>query len=323
RLLTFDNFAVGPSNKMIFDALRTVALRGAQGPVWFFGDPGVGKSHLLNALKLELEEYGRKVYLVDGATLINKIIEGMFDRQATSPRKICGTTDALLIDGVDCLHGPKTQEELRGIIDSLLKRNGIVVVTSNKNPGELAGMEATLRSRLSSNFMVKIETPDVELRVAILKKRVKKVPDDVLRFLAQIKADPREMIGMLRTILAHHRLGGGKIGLALAERVVLGLGYENSKKPVTAEKIMEAVAMYYKIQATDLKRPERTKKISEPRQVAMVLCRKRLNNLTLKKIGGLFGGKDHTTVLYACDKFDRGDLVTPVVLSAIEAILDS
>ena len=111
--------------------------------------------------------------------------------------------------------------------------------------------------------------------------------------------------------------------MALAERVVLGLGYENSKKPVTAEKIMEAVAMYYKIQATDLKRPERTKKISEPRQVAMVLCRKRLNNLTLKKIGGLFGGKDHTTVLYACDKFDRGDLVTPVVLSAIEAILDS
>lgn len=311
---SFDRFVVGSSNQFAHAACKAVAdMPGSHyNPLFLYGGVGLGKTHLLHAIGLHLGEIVKdiQVIYVSAEKFMNELINALrYEKMPEFRKKFRDRCDILLIDDIQFIGGKdRTQDEFFHTFNTLHDSHRQIVVTSDKPPKELQGIEERLRSRFEWGLQADIGPPDLETRIAILKKKAEtsglRCPDDVAMFLASaIKSNVRELEGSLIRINAFASLTGTGITVELAKEI-LGDMVEDKERRYSIESIQRLVADFYKINISDLKSPRRVKSLAHPRQVAMYLCKKHVRT-SFPEIGSKFGGKDHTTVMHACRKIER------------------
>ena len=309
---TFDSFVVGPSNRFANAASLAVSDSPAKAynPLFIYGGVGLGKTHLMHAIGQRIaQKYPRsKILYISSEDFTNQLIGSIQNRTTQRFRQIYRTVDILLIDDIHFIAGKEaTQEEFFHTFNTLYDAHKQIVVSSDKPPKEISGLETRLVSRFEYGLVTDIQPPDFETRSAILKKKSERetvaVPDDVLYFIAdKIRSNIRELEGALIRVVAYSKLMGGEINLELVKEVLKDMIKEGQKK-VTVEAIQRKVADYFNISLSDMKAKRRNRAISYPRQIAMYLTR-RLTDHSLPEIGDSFGGRDHTTVIHANDKIE-------------------
>ena len=309
---TFSSFVVGGSNAFAHAGCRAVAERPgeAYNPLFIFASSGLGKTHLLHAIGHAVRERrpAARVYYVSAERFTNEMIYAIQHAQTLAFRNKYRNVDVLLIDDIQFLAGKEsTQEEFFYTFNALRDAHKQVVVTADKAPKDIPMLEERLISRFNQGLVADIEHPDLETRMAILRNRIEQdgdgvtLPDDVLLLIAdRIRSNIRDLEGCLVRVLALGSLLHQEITLAMAEEVLLH--YVNPEPDrMTPERILVAVSDRFGIKIEALCGPRRTQSVALPRQVAMYLMRQ-LTDLSLAEIGRAFGGRDHSTVLYACDK---------------------
>lgn len=313
--LTFDSFVVGGSNRFTHAACRAVS--GSPGivynPLFIFGGSGLGKTHLLHAVghAVKIARPDARVHYVPAERFTNEMIYAIQHGQTLAFRNKYRNVDTLLIDDVQFLAGKEsTQEEFFYTFNALRDAHKQVVVTADKAPKDIAGLEERLISRFNQGLIADIKQPDLETRIAILRNRCElegaglRLPDDILLLLAdRIRGNVRDLEGCLVRLIAVSSLAHQEINEDLAEEVLLQ--YVNAEpEQLTPERILIAVGERFGVRVEGLLGQRRTQNIALPRQVAMYLMRQ-LTHLSLAEIGRIFGGRDHTTVMYACEKVVR------------------
>lgn len=307
----FDNFVTGASNRFAHAASFAVAETPAKAynPLFIYGNSGLGKTHLLHAIgHYALSLYPRiKVRYVSSEEFTNDFINAIQNNRTAAFQAEYREVDILLIDDIQFLQGKdQTQEAFFHTFNTLTDHNKQIVITSDLPPKMLTGFEERLTSRFESGLSTDIHAPELETRIAILRKKAEnekvRVPEDVLEFMAtRVSSNVRELEGALIRVTAFAALNRNPVDMQLVQTVLKDTVPLGDDTVVTAVEIVNAVSAYYKISADDLYGKTRTSAIALARQIAMYLCRT-LTNLSLPKIGEIFGGKDHTTVLYAYNK---------------------
>ena len=311
---TFENFVVGQSNRFAWAAAMAVAEKpGAHyNPLFIYGGAGLGKTHLLHAVgqhALELDP-SQTVRYVSSENFFNEFIDGIRRKRMDSFKARYRTTDVLLLDDVQFFEGKEQiLEEFFHTFNNLYEAGKQMVISSDRHPKSLASLEDRLRSRFEWGLLTDIQPPDVETRLAILRKNAdfapSPVPEDVLELIAaRVSDNIRELEGALTRVTAFAALTGQSITLEMAQEVLQDLMPAVDQRPPTADEIVEATAKLYGFTPDDLAGPSRRQPLVLARQTAMYLCRD-LTDLSLPKIGRVFGGRDHTTVLHAIDKVKR------------------
>ena len=307
---TFATFVEGNSNQLARAACLQVAENPgrAYNPLFIYGGTGLGKTHLMHAVGNMLRERGSESRVVyqHSEQFVADMVRALQHNAINEFKRRYRVLDALLIDDVQFLAGKeRSQEEFFYTFNSLLEGRQQVILTCDRYPKEVAGLEDRLKSRFGSGLTVAIEPPELETRVAILKSKAEQaqlsLPDEVAFFIAQrIRSNVRELEGALRRVYANAQFTGRAITIAFVKEALSDL-LTLQDKLVTIENIQKTVADYYKIPVSDLLSNSRLRLLSRPRQMAMALT-KELTDLSLLEIGEAFGGRDHTTVLHACRK---------------------
>jgi chromosomal replication initiator protein len=311
---TFNSFVVGPSNQLAHAAARAVAElpAGKYNPLFIYGGVGLGKTHLLCAIGHEVrrrEGSPRIAYLSSERFMneyINFLRSNRIEEFRTKFREEC---DILLMDDIQFIAGKdRTQDEFFHTFNTLYDSHRQIVVTSDKYPHQIPDLEERLRTRFQWGLIADIQQPELETRVAILKKKaeVEKIglPDDVALYLAtNIKSNVRELEGSLIRLAAFASLSNSDITVEFAKESLKQF-LSQSTASLTIETIQKEVAAYHNVKVSDLKGAKRHKNIARPRQIAMYLCRK-LTGSSFPEIGQRFGGKDHSTVISACRKIEE------------------
>lgn len=307
---TFETFVVGAGNRFAHAAALAVAERPAftYNPLFIYGDTGLGKTHLLQAIAHYVLKYlqNLKVCYVTSETFTNQFINAVRDKNILSFQRRYRETDVLLIDDIQFLAGKEqTQEEFFHTFNTLYEAGKQVVISSDRSPKEISPLEGRLRSRFEWGLITDIQPPDLETRIAILRKKAQiqqlSVPNEVLEFIAsRIKSNIRELEGALNRVKHYSTLTGRPITLPLAKEVLKNI-YSEADNIIKIDHIINEICNFYSISKSDLLSNKRTQNISYPRQVAMYLCRE-LTDLSLPRIGKEFNGRDHTTVLHAYNK---------------------
>ncbi len=310
---TFENFVVGSSNRLAHAASLAVAQAPAlaYNPLFLYGGVGLGKTHLMQAIAHTVlkESPSRNVVYVSSERFANELINSIRDTETVSFRNRYRTVDVLLIDDIQFLAGKeRTQEEFFHTFNALHEANRQIVISSDRPPKEIPTLEERLRSRFEWGLISDIQTPDLETRIAILRKKAQAeqldVPDQVLRYIAEsIKTNIRELEGALVRLVAFSSLRQQNIDMELADEALRDLLPQQSSEPLRISGIQNTIADYYDLSVDDLKGRRRTQAIVFPRQVAMYLCRL-LTEFSLPQIGEEFGGRDHSTVIHACNKIE-------------------
>ena len=307
---TFDSFVIGASNRFAHAAAVAVAEAPAQAynPLFVYGKSGLGKTHLLHAIG----DYAQHLYPwvqvrnVNSEEFTNEFINSIRDDRASVFHKRYRDVDILLIDDIQFLQGKvQTQEEFFHTFNALHNANKQVVITSDVAPRFLSDIESRMRSRFEWGLLTDIQPPDLETRIAILRKKAGaenlNMPDDVLEYIASnIATNIRELEGALIRVTAFANLNRQEVDLGLAESVLKDLIGEATKQ-VTVAAIIAVTAEYFGITVDDITGPSRSRMLVTARQIAMYLCRE-MTDLSLPKIGAEFGKRDHTTVMHACRK---------------------
>ncbi len=307
---TFATFVEGNSNQIARAACLQVTQNPgrAYNPLFIYGGTGLGKTHLIHAVGNMLRERnpGAQVVFQNCEHFVADMVRSLQHNAMNEFKRRYRSLDALLIDDVQFLAGKeRSQEEFFYTFNSLLEGRQQVILTCDRYPKEVAGLEDRLKSRFGSGLTVAIEPPELETRVAILKSKAEQarlgLPDEVAFFIAQrIRSNVRELEGALRRVYANAQFTGKPITLGFAKEALSDL-LTLQDKLVTIENIQKTVADYFKIPVSDLLSNSRLRTVSRPRQMAMALT-KELTALSLPDIGEAFGGRDHTTVLHACRK---------------------
>ena len=312
----FENFVVGNSNK--YAHAVSVAVAEAPGdiynPLFIYGGSGLGKTHLMQAIGVHIirNNPASKVLYVSAETFTNELITAINDNKTRSFRNKYRKLDVLLIDDIQFLEGKEaTQEEFFHTFEALYQNNKQIVITSDVPPVSLKGLDERLRTRFSWNMIADIQPPDYETRVAILKNFAYKsnieVTDDVynvLCFIAdQVKDNIRELEGAYNRVVSFSQLLHEKITIDNAKNILKDIVKDN-EQAVAPERIRSTVANHYKIKLSDIDSPKRNAEITLPRQVAMYLCRE-TTDLSLPKIGKLFGNRHYSTVIHAVEKIEE------------------
>ena len=308
---TFEDFVVGQSNRFAHAAAMAVAEQpgGHYNPLFIYGGAGLGKTHLLHAVGHHVVEL-RPVALVryvSSENFFNDFIDGIRKKRMDEFKARYRTTDVLLLDDVQFFERKEQiLEEFFHTFNDLYEAGKQMVITSDRHPKHLATLEDRLRSRFEWGLLTDIQPPDVETRIAILHKNAeyspKRVGEEVLHFIAEnVQDNIRELEGALTRVTAYAALTNQTITLDMAQDVLQDIVPAASQRPVTAEDILVATAAAYGFSVDDLRSPSRRQPLVLSRQVAMYLCREQ-TDLSLPKIGSLFGGRDHTTVMHAIDK---------------------
>jgi len=304
---TFENFVVGDSNKFAHAAALAVG-EGKQkkeyNPLFIYGDSGLGKTHLLHAIRHSIsKKFPRyKIVFVKGDEFLNELIVAIQQGQMVEFREKYRGADLFLMDDIQFIAGKtETQNEFFNTFNSLYELGKQIVFTSDRPPDEMLRLDDRLKTRFQSSLLADISPPDVELRVAIIRNKARQLglllSDDVIDYIAEkLTSNVRQLEGAFKIIVADRDLMGGEITVArvaeLLKRVFKGM---NDLIP-TVDVIIEETAKYYRLKPDDLKGQSRTRDTALARQIAMFLIRK-LTNLSLKDIGALFEGRDHSTVL--------------------------
>jgi chromosomal replication initiator protein len=330
---TFDRFVVGPTNQFAHAAARIVAEAPASryNPLFIYGGVGLGKTHLLQAIGHEIHRQ-HPDWLVSFVTC-EKFVTDFIGSMMSQRRSSGGSSmedfraryrtapDVLLVDDIQFLSNKdSSQDEFFHTFNALHYAHKQIVLTSDKLPAELPGVEDRLRSRFTWGLIAEVETPDLETRVAILKRKAEleslNLPDDVALYLAaHIKSNVRELEGALLRLAARASFHGQSISVDLARDALAKL-IANAPTGLTIETIQREVAAYFDVKLHDLKGPKRHRAVAHPRMVAMYLARK-LTKMSFPEIGSRFGGKDHSTVISAVRKIERLCGEDPTVKSVV------
>jgi len=310
---TFESFVEGKSNQLARAAAQQVAENPgkAYNPLFIYGGVGLGKTHLMHAVgnrMLKRNPSARIAYL-HSERFVNDMVRALQQNTINEFKRIYRSVDALLIDDIQFFVGKdRSQEEFFHTFNALLEGQRQVILTCDRYPKEVEGLEDRLKSRFGWGLTVAVEPPELETSVAILIKKAEAegitLPQDVAFFIAQrIRSNVRELEGALRRLAANSRFTGQAITLDFAKEALRDLLVVHDRL-VTIDNIQRAVAEYYKIRVADLLSKRRSRSITRPRQLAMALARE-LTNHSLPEIGEEFGGRDHTTVLHACIKMQE------------------
>jgi chromosomal replication initiator protein len=326
---TFNNFVVGPSNQFAHAAAKAVADAPGRtyNPLFIYSGVGLGKTHLVNAIGHQIQsKWPRmKVAYLSSEQFTNELINKMSHQRMEEFRQKYRNMDVLIIDDIQFIAGKeRTQEEFFHTFNTLYEAQKQIVLTSDRQPKEIPDIEERLRSRFESGLISDIQLPDLETRIAILKKKADfwgiRLPDDVAEFLASMmKSNIRELEGGLVKLGAVSSLTNTEITQELAKSELKHL-LDAREKIVTNDHIQKVVAESFGIKVADLKSKRRTKTVILPRQLAMYLCR-HLANSSLPEIGRAFGGKDHSTVIHACKVVEEKKEKDPDVKAKIEMLI--
>ncbi|MEV3938171.1 chromosomal replication initiator protein DnaA [Glycomyces sp. NPDC049804] len=311
----FDTFVIGSSNRFAHAAAFAVAEAPAKAynPLFLYGGSGLGKTHLLHAVGHYAHDLGtaHSVRYVTTEEFTNDFINSLSDRRQQAFQRRYRDVDILLIDDIQFLMDrERTQEEFFHTFNALHNANKQLVISSDRSPKQLQTLEDRLRTRFEWGLLADIQPPDLETRIAILRKKAVQddlnIPTDAVEFIAtQIHHSIRELEGALIRVTAYASLNRKPVDLGLAEEVLHDIIPESGKNTeVTVEQVMQATADYFGVQAADLKGNSRSRALVNARQVAMYLCRE-LTDLSLPRIGQAFGGRDHTTVMHANKKIRK------------------
>jgi chromosomal replication initiator protein len=313
RRYRFKNFVQGKSNELAYAAAQQVAKKPgtSYNPLVIYGSTGLGKTHLLHAagnLLYKRNEDSNVIYL-GSEQFVSEMISALRGNRIEAFKQHYRTAGALLIDDVQFFAGKdRTQEEFFHTFNALLDSQQQIILTCDRYPKEVDGIEARLRSRFGWGLTVSIEPPDFETRVAILMNKAQErdllLEESVAYLIARrVRSHVRDLEGALNTLFANARFTGRPITEGFTQEVLRELFHVHDRV-MTIENIQKAVAEYYKLRVSDLLSRRRPRTIARPRQVAMALC-KELTEHSLPEIGNAFGGRDHTTVLHACRKIDE------------------
>lgn len=306
----FENFVEGKSNQLALAAAHQVSENpgGAYNPLFLYGGTGLGKTHLLHAVGngILARKPNAKVIYMQSERFVQDMVKALQNNAIQEFQRYYRSVDALLIDDIQFFaKKERSQEEFFHTFNALLEGNQQIILTSDRYPKEIDGVEDRLKSRFGWGLTIAIEPPELETRVAILMRKAEEnkihLPHEVAFFIAKrLRSNVRELEGALNRVIANARFTGKPINIDFvreALRDMLAL----QEKLVTIENIQKTVAEYYKIKVADLLSKRRSRSVARPRQLAMALA-KELTNHSLPEIGDAFGGRDHTTVLHACRK---------------------
>jgi len=309
---TFETFVVGPSNQFAHAACRAVAEAPSRSynPLFIYGGVGLGKTHLMHAIGHYLLERAPALRLtyISSERFMNEMINAVRYERVLDFRERYRNIDVLLVDDIQFISGKEgTQTEFFHTFNSLHDVQKQIVISSDSPPHEIPSLEERLRSRFEWGLIADIQPPDLETKVAILKKKADAeaipIPDEVALFIAgRIKSNIRELEGSLIRLIAYASLTGQEITLSLAQDVLRNI-LDRDEQAITIEMLQKFVANYYQLKVNDLKSKNNSKAVALPRQVAMYLC-KSLTSASLPQIGKSFGGKHHSTVIHSIRKVD-------------------
>lgn len=308
---TFDTFVIGNSNRFAHAACLAVAESPAKSynPLFIYGGVGLGKTHLMQAIgqQVLLQTPNTRVLYVSSEKFTNELIDSIRDKKQIEFRNNYRNVDILLIDDIQFLAGKEgIQEEFFHTFNALYEANKQIIISSDRPPKEIPTLEDRLRSRFEWGLITDIQAPDLETRIAILRKKAMvenlQVPNEVMAYIAdKIRSNIRELEGALIRVMAYASLTSRPITAETAAEALKDILPLNKEKIITIEMVQQIVADNFHLPLSDFKAKKRTRAVAFPRQIAMYLCRE-LTDSSLPKIGDEFGGRDHTTVLHAYEK---------------------
>ncbi len=317
KTLNFDNFVVGNSNQMPYAASRRICDISSfiYNPLYIYGNVGMGKTHLLNAITIELKKNNPniKVVLISAERFMYQFIKAIRQKDTIKFKDQFKSIDVLIIDDIQFIGGKgSTQEEFFYTFNNLINEGKKIIISSNKSPVELIDLDEKLKSRLGGGLVVDFLPTNYELRLDILRKKVNllglNIPLDVLQFLAKkIVSNVRELEGALNRIWANHELSGKDISIENSENLLSDILLVNEKN-ISISLIQEQVSLFFNLKLSDMISSRRSINIARPRQVAMYIS-KTMTSFSYPEIGKAFGGKDHTTVIHAVKKIEALSIV--------------
>lgn len=311
---TFDTFVIGSGNRFAHAASLAVAEAPAKAynPLFLYGGVGLGKTHLMHAIGHYILEHNpsSKVVYISSEKFTNEFINSIRDNRAESFRNKYRSVDILLIDDIQFLAGKEsTQEEFFHTFNALHEERKQIIISSDRPPKEIPTLEERLRSRFEWGLITDIQPPDLETRIAILRKKAKAenldIPNEAMMYIAnQIDTNIRELEGALIRVVAYSSLTNQDVTTHLAAEALKDIIPSSRPRMITIQDIQQKVGEYYNLRMEDFKARKRTKAVAFPRQIAMYLSRE-LTDYSLPKIGEAFGGRDHTTVIHAHEKISQ------------------
>ncbi len=325
---TFETFVIGNSNRLAHAASVAVAESPAKAynPLFIYGGVGLGKTHLMHAIGHYIlkQNMRSKVVYISSETFTNELINSIRDDRNNEFRSKYRNVDVLLIDDIQFIAGKEsTQEEFFHTFNSLYEANKQIIISSDRPPKEIRTLEERLRSRFEQGLIADIQPPDLETRIAILRKKAKSenlsISDDVMLLIAKkIHSNIRELEGALIRVVAYSSLTNGEINEELANEALKDILSNSKPKKVTPSAIKDVVGNYYNIKIEDFNAKKRNKSVVLPRQIAMFLCRE-LTDLSLPRIGEEFG-RDHTTIMHAYEKISSDIKIDTQLKSVLEEL---
>ena len=326
---TFENFVVGGGNRFAHAAALAVAESPAEAynPLFIYGGVGLGKTHLMQAIGhfIHQSDPSKKILYITSESFTNELISAIQLKKTYEFRDKIRKVDILMVDDIQFIAGREsTQQEFFNTFNELHNENKQIILTSDKPPKEIRGLEERLCSRFEWGLVADIQRPDVDTRVAILREKTVleniQVPDDVLQLIAgKIDSNIRELEGCLTRLVAYSSLVKEPITVELCEKALKEIFDSGQRKQITAELIMHTVSDYYGLTLEDMTGPTRRREITVPRQIAMYLTRE-MTGMSLPQIGNVFGGRDHTTVLHRCKTVEANMTENTDVKAVVEDI---
>ena len=328
---TFDTFIVGNSNKFAHAACLAVAQNPskAYNPLFLYGNSGLGKTHLLFAISNEIKKNdpSKSICYVKGEDFTNDLIESLHKVSMSEFRQKYRYNDVLLVDDVQFIGGKEsTQQEFFHTFETLYQDQKQIILTSDRPPKEIKTLDDRLRSRFEMGLIADIQPPDLETRIAIIKRKADimdiEIPNDVCEYIAtNVKSNIRQLEGTVKKIKAKNNLDGEKPSIKSVQNIIADILNNDTPPEVTVEKIIEEVARTYNVNAEELRSSNnRSAYISKPRQVAIYIVNE-LTNLTQENIGKEFGGRDHSTIKYAIDTTNKKMKQDSKLKSIVEDII--
>ena len=310
---TFDNFVVGSSNKFAHAASQAVASKpaGLYNPLFIYGGSGLGKTHLLCAICKEIQKNNPQALILytKGETMTNELIEAIKTGTTAEFHAKYRQVDILLVDDIQFISGKQsTQEEFFHTFETLHSSGKQIVLTSDRPPREIATLEERLRSRFEMGLLADIQPPDLETRIAIIRRKAQvldlPLQDDVTEYIAnQLKSNVRQLEGVVKRMRAQYMLNNEQPNMITAQNAIRDIRNDNQPVPITVERIISEVARTMGVQPEDIRSGKHSAPISRARQVAAYVVRE-ITNLPMKSIGAEFGGRDHSTIVYAIQKVE-------------------
>ncbi len=327
---TFDTYIVGSSNKFAHAASLAVAANpaGAYNPLFIYGNSGLGKTHLLYAICNDIKKTHpqMKTLYIKGDDFTNELIEAIRKNTTGEFHNKYRKTDILLVDDIQFIAGKdSTQEEFFHTFNALYEAKKQIVLTSDRPPKEIQTLEDRLRTRFEWGLIADINPPDFETRIAIIKRKAElldiALPDDVCEYIAtKLKSNIRQLEGAVKKLKAYHLLAGEPLTISATQNAIADILNNDQPTPVTVEKIIEEVANTFCVTASDIRSSKRSSAISTARQIAMYVVRE-ITQLSMVSIGEEFGGRDHSTVVYAIQQVERNIQKNPKTKGVVEDLI--